>query len=298
MKYLTYIFRNARRNPVRSLLTIASTAICLCLMMILLSFFAISDEANSSTRIYNRIAALNANGFAGMIPIARVSEIAELDGVLAVTPFNWVGGKYKDRPMPFAQFAIDPKTVFKVMSEFTVPEAELKAFQENMDGCAIGRKLADEEKLSVGDTLPIARATYPVDLNLTIRAIYDGPSNRDLRMCLLRLGLLRRAAQEGGFQLRRSAAAGERPCFRERGHDLHPVQIGQRDGAALQADRRHVSQQRVSDANADRRGVRQDVRGNARRHERDDSRHQPGRDFLAALCRGQFNGDVDARANE
>ena len=50
MKYFTYILRNARRNPVRSLLTIASTAICLCLMMILLSFFAISDEANSSTQ--------------------------------------------------------------------------------------------------------------------------------------------------------------------------------------------------------------------------------------------------------
>ena len=33
--------------------------------------------------------------------------------------------------MPFAQFAIDPKTVFTVMSEFTVPEGELKAFQEN-----------------------------------------------------------------------------------------------------------------------------------------------------------------------
>jgi putative ABC transport system permease protein len=210
MKYFTYIFRNARRNPVRSLLTIASTAICLCLMMILLSFFAISDEANSSTRIYNRIAALNANGFAGMIPIARVSEIAELDGVLAVTPFNWVGGKYKDRPMPFAQFAIDPKTVFTVMSEFTVPPDELKAFQENMDGCAIGRKLANEEKLSVGDTLPIARATYPVDLNLTIRAIYDGPSNRDLRMCLLRWDyfdeLLKKAVFSSGGALRPASA--------------------------------------------------------------------------------------------
>jgi putative ABC transport system permease protein len=41
MKYLTYILRNARRNPVRSLLTIAQTAICLFLTMILLSFFAV-----------------------------------------------------------------------------------------------------------------------------------------------------------------------------------------------------------------------------------------------------------------
>src|ERR1017187_8606465 len=104
MKYLTYILRNARRNPVRSLLTIASTGICLSLMMILMSVFAISDEANASTRIFNRIACLNANGFAGKLPIARVGEIAQLDGVVAVTPFNWVGGKYRDEIMPFAQF--------------------------------------------------------------------------------------------------------------------------------------------------------------------------------------------------
>jgi putative ABC transport system permease protein len=192
MKYFTYIFRNARRNPVRSLLTIASTAVCFSLMMILLSFFAISDEANSSTRIYNRIAALNANGFAGMIPIARVAEIAQLDGVAkvegvpAITPFSWIGAKYHDNPMPFAQFAIDPNTVFSVMSEFTVPKGELEAFQKNKDGCAIGRKLATEEKLKVGDKLPLKGAAYPVDLDLTIRCIYDGPSNRDLRMCFLR----------------------------------------------------------------------------------------------------------------
>jgi putative ABC transport system permease protein len=185
MKYLTYILRNARRNPVRSLLTIASTAICLSLMMILMSFFAISDEANESTKISNRIASLNANGFAGMLPIKMVSEIAQLDGVVAATPFSWFGGKYRDEIMPFAQFAIDPKTVFQVMDEFTVPPDELKAFQENKDGCAIGRKLAQDKQLRVGDKLPLKGDAYPVDLDLTVQCIYDGPSNRDLRMCLL-----------------------------------------------------------------------------------------------------------------
>src|SRR4029077_4048025 len=102
MKYLTYILRNARRNPVRSILTIASTGICLFLMMILLSFFAISDEANESTRINNRIASLNANGFAGTIPIARVKEIGALDGIIAASPFCWIGAKYQTEVMPFA----------------------------------------------------------------------------------------------------------------------------------------------------------------------------------------------------
>jgi putative ABC transport system permease protein len=186
MKYLHYIFRNARRNPIRSMLTIASTSSCLFLMMILLSFFEINSEVNTSTRIYNRIATLNANGFAGMIPIAAVAEVARMPGVVAATPFNWIGGKYKEETVPFAQFGVDPDSIFKIMDEFIVPADQLKAFQENRDGCVIGRKLANDWNLKVGDSMPIKGDAYPVDLNLTVRGIYDGPTNRDLRMCLVR----------------------------------------------------------------------------------------------------------------
>jgi putative ABC transport system permease protein len=186
MKYLTYILRNVRRNPVRSFLTIASTGICLFLMMILISFFAMSDEVNASVRTHNRIATLNANGFAGMIPIARVKEIAELDGVAASSPFGWYGGKYKDEVLPFAQFCVDPETVFEVLDEFTIRPDQLKAFRENKDACVIGRKLAVDKKLQLNDPLPLKGDAYPVDLNLIIRGIYDGPSDRDLRMCFIR----------------------------------------------------------------------------------------------------------------
>ena len=68
MKYFTYILRNARRNPVRTVLTIASTSICLFLMMILLAFFDMRDDAAKANRVFNRIISMNANGFAGMIP--------------------------------------------------------------------------------------------------------------------------------------------------------------------------------------------------------------------------------------
>ena len=94
MRFLKYVLRNARRNPVRSLLTIASTALSLFVVMILFSFFQISDEVASSTRVYNRLLTLNAQGFAGRLPIVRVKEIAAMDGVIAATPFTWFGGKY------------------------------------------------------------------------------------------------------------------------------------------------------------------------------------------------------------
>ncbi len=186
MKYLSYIFRNARRNPVRSVLTIASMSICLFLTMTLLAFFAIYDEAYSSTRIYNRVMTLNSNGFAGTVPIARVKEVAALEGVKGASSFTWYGGKYQDEVMPFAQFGVDPESIFDILDEFIVPPEQVKAFKETKDGCVIGRKLATDRNLKVGGILPLKGDAYPIDLNLQIVGIYDGPPNRDLRMCLFR----------------------------------------------------------------------------------------------------------------
>jgi putative ABC transport system permease protein len=184
MRFLPYILRNVRRNVVRSALTIASTGICLFLMMILVSFFVLSDQVNTSARIHNRIITLNANGFAGKIPIAYVKEIAQHDGVLAVSPFNWYGGKYRGEILPFAQFGVDPGTIFEILEEFGVPGEQLSGFQHLRRGCVIGRKLAEDKSLRVGDSLPLKGDAYAVDLDLKVCGIYDGPAERDLRMCL------------------------------------------------------------------------------------------------------------------
>ncbi len=184
MKYFTYIIRNARRNPIRTLLTIASTSICLFLMMILLAFFAMRDDAARGNLVFNRVISMNANGFAGMMPIVRVPEIARMDGVIAASPFSWYGGKYHNETTPFAQFAVDPDTVFTVLNEFHVPPAQLADFKASRDGAAIGRRLASDWGLKLGDPLPLKGDVYPVDMDLTVRAIYDGPTNRNLRMCL------------------------------------------------------------------------------------------------------------------
>ena len=169
---------------------------------------------------------MNANGFAGMVPIGRLPEVAQLDGVLAASPFSWYGGKYHDEMMPFAQFSVDAEHVFKVLDEFTVPPNQLADFIANKDGAAIGRRLASDRNLKVGDPLPLKGDIYPVDMNLTVRAIYDGPTNRNLRMCLFHLRLPRRGAQEGHHELvfRRLAVHRQLPGLGQRGDDLHQVQ--------------------------------------------------------------------------
>ena len=184
MKFLHYILRNVRRNPVRSLLTVASTAITLFLMVSMASFASVNAEVSRSMRTNNRLVVMNAQGFAGMVPIARVREIAALPGVVAASPFCWFGGKYGEEVMPFAQFGVDPQVIFTVYDELTVPPDPLRAFQDDKAGCVIGDKLAKERGLMVGDPFPLKADLYPFDLTLTIRGIYDGPANRDRRICM------------------------------------------------------------------------------------------------------------------
>jgi putative ABC transport system permease protein len=184
MKYLHYIFRNVRRNPIRTFLTVASLAITLFLTMILLSFFAMNGEINRANRTFHRIIVLSSQGFSGRVPIARVREISAHPGVEAATPFSWYGGKYKNQPMLFAQVGVDAHTFFSVYTEFTVPPDQLKAFDADKTGCTIGKKLAEDWNLKVGDALPLQGDIYPVDLDLVVRAIYDGSGTTDRRMCL------------------------------------------------------------------------------------------------------------------
>ncbi|HEV3166102.1 MAG TPA: FtsX-like permease family protein [Isosphaeraceae bacterium] len=186
MKFLGYIFRNARRNPIRSLLTIASIAVCLFLMMILISFLSINTESLESIKVHNRIVTMSSQGFSQPVPIARVRDVAAMPGIVAATPFMWYGGKYNEEVMPFAQFGVNPDTVFTIYEEFKVQPDQIKAFQDDLTGCVIGRKLAEDRGLKVGDRMPLKDGVFPVNLDLTIRGVYDAPFNSDRRMCLFR----------------------------------------------------------------------------------------------------------------
>ena len=200
MKYLGYILRNIRRNPVRSFLTVASISVCLFLTMVLFSYILINDEVAGSLGQYNRLLTMSSQGFAQPVPIANVATVAAMEGVAkvgdstpgdkefqdkpAVSPFSWYGGLYKDESIPFAQFGVDPETIFAIMDEYEIPDDQLRAFREDKAGCAIGYKIAEDKGLRLGDPFPLKGTIYPFNLNLTVRGIFHAPENRDNRMCL------------------------------------------------------------------------------------------------------------------
>ena len=138
MKYLAYVLRNARRNPIRSLLTIGSLSVCGFLTMILLSLLAINEEVGVATRPYNRAITMSSGGFAQPVPIALLNEVLRIDsagpkaivktpdGMPAISQMSWFGGRYGNDTVPFAQFGCNPETFFSIYPELTVPPEQLE----------------------------------------------------------------------------------------------------------------------------------------------------------------------------
>ncbi len=179
MKSLKYILRNITRNRLRSSLTILSVGFCLALMTLLYGYLAMQDQWGGEASKHNRIVVMNTQGFSGALPIAYVDRVRGMEGIEAAVPYAWYGGSYKDQPMPFAQFATDPMQVFDVWNEYKIDPAQLKAFQENRQGCVADRRLAKRMKWEIGERIPLKGTFYTFDLDLTLVGVFDAPQTND-----------------------------------------------------------------------------------------------------------------------
>lgn len=185
LKLAPLIVRNVLRNRRRSLLTLASTAVSLAVLGFLVAlyqgfFFAEQTSPSEALRLISR----HKVSLTNVLPASHQARIEALDGVAAVSAWTWYQGKFKDdKPENFfARFAVDPDKIQKVRLDYTAPPEQWAAFQRNRTGCAIGRKIADQHGMKLGDRINIAGDIYPVDLELTVEAIYDHPKNTECLM--------------------------------------------------------------------------------------------------------------------
>src|SRR3954451_8714245 len=164
------ILRNVLRNRRRSLLTLASTAVSLAvlgLMVALYQGFFFAEQSSPSESL--RLIARHKVSLTNPLPASHQARITAIDGVQAVSAWTWYQGKYKDdKPENwFARFACDPVEIQKVRLDYVAPAEQWKAFQHNRAGCAIGRAIAEKHGMKLGDRLHIQGDIYPVDLELT-----------------------------------------------------------------------------------------------------------------------------------
>lgn len=179
MKLLMYIWRNVRRNKLRTSLTILSIGFSLALMTVLYGYVAMQDVWGQAAATRNRLVVMNIQGFSGKLPISYVDRVRAQEGVVAAVPYSWYGGNYKDEQMPFAQFGTDAAQAFDVFSEYSISPDQLEAWRKDRMGCVVDRRLAEKRNWKIGDKIPLQGTIYPFDLDLTLRGTYDAPQYTD-----------------------------------------------------------------------------------------------------------------------
>lgn len=179
VSYLPLVFRNILHNRRRSALTVASVALSLCLLGVLLALYRslfYGDDTTPGQAM--RLVVHHKVALTQDLPVAYEEKIARVPGVRAVTRLRWFGGAYKDARDPrnqFAQFAIEPQTLFTVYPEFVIPGSQRKAFVSQKTACVASRDLAEKLGWKPGERITLVGTMLPIDLELTLAGIFDAP---------------------------------------------------------------------------------------------------------------------------
>jgi putative ABC transport system permease protein len=173
------VFRNRRR----SLLTLASTAVSLGLLALLLALYQAFFYGDPTTPWESRwLITRHRVSLAQPLPASHFQRIRALPGVVEVSGWTWFAGTYKEPRNFFARFAVDADRIFDVRRDWTMPPAQVAAFKRQRTACAVARKIANQYGMKVGDRVTIVGDIYPVTLELTVVGIFEHPLNAE---CLI-----------------------------------------------------------------------------------------------------------------
>jgi putative ABC transport system permease protein len=182
LRLLPLVLRNVLRNRRRSLLTLASSAISLALLALLIAiyqgFFYAEDSSPSEAR---RIIVRHRVSLTQTLPASHQARIDSVPGVEVSSAWTWFQGKYKDEKPEnfFARFAVDADRIFKLRQDWIASPEQVKAFEKSRTACAIGEKIANRLNIKIGDRVNIKGDIYPVDPELTVTTIFQHPPNTE-----------------------------------------------------------------------------------------------------------------------
>src|SRR5687768_17140385 len=158
LRYLPLILKNCWRNRRRTVLTVISIGVSMCLLGVMISLYYAFFLSDPTPEQALRLVVRNRISLAQPVPQSYQARIQQMPGVKSVMVANWFGGTYKDARDPknqFARFGVEPEKLFVVYGEVRIPEDEKKAFERDRTGCVIGRDVANAHNLKPGDRITL-----------------------------------------------------------------------------------------------------------------------------------------------
>ncbi len=170
---LKLTWRNTLRHPLRAALTILGMAVAVLAFTLLRTVVA-AWYAGVSAASPARLVCRNAISLVFPLPMAYLTKVQSVPGVVSVAYGGWFGGTYIDEHHFFPKFAVEVRRYFAIYPEYVLPEGQKQAFFQDRRGAAVGRALAARYGWKVGDPIIIKGTVYPGEWQFIIRAIYTG----------------------------------------------------------------------------------------------------------------------------
>src|SRR5574341_1252987 len=193
MRYLPFVLKHLRRNWLRTASTVLAMAVCIFLFCTLQT---VLHEVNAQLRSSsaNRLVTRHAVSLVFNLPLAYGSRIQSVAGVKRVAITSWFGGSLPakkegkadegadasttDWSNFFPNLAVEAEPYFAMSPEFQVPPDQFQGFLQDLQGCVIGKKLADKFGWKVGDRFflesfipPSRKSSGPFEF--VVRGIFD-----------------------------------------------------------------------------------------------------------------------------
>jgi putative ABC transport system permease protein len=184
LRHLSLILRNSLRNRRRSILTVSSMAVSLCLLGVLMAMYrALFYGGDTSPAQALRLMTHHKVSLANPLPSSYGAKIEQVPGVKSASVWQWFGGAYKDARDPrnfFARFGVDPARVLAIHAELVLPDEQKQVFLRERTACIASRALADKFGWKPGERITFEGDIFPVTLELTLAGIFDDPDRNEL----------------------------------------------------------------------------------------------------------------------
>jgi putative ABC transport system permease protein len=182
-RYLPLMIKNSLRNRRRSVLTIGSIAVSLCILGVLFAMYRALFLAEATPAQALRLICRHRVSLTQSMPISYRQKIERIPGVKEVMVWQWFGGVYKDRRDPknlFARFAAEPDRFFRVHPEYEISEDQKLAFQHERTGCILSDELQRKLGLKAGDRVTLVGDIFPVTLELKFVGVFTDPDKSEV----------------------------------------------------------------------------------------------------------------------
>jgi|SRR5450759_1555611 len=178
MKYLPLLWRSLFRRKVRTIFTLLAVLVAFTLFGFLVAIeaaFGMGVELAGN----ERLVLIHKVSLIQLLPESYLERIRATPGVTDVCHQTWFGGIYQDPKNFFMQTPVDPDCLLRMYPEYTLPEAQKKAWIADRQGAIAGRTTAEKYGWKIGDRIPIQATIWRKKDNSTnwefnLVGIYDG----------------------------------------------------------------------------------------------------------------------------